>query len=138
MRSFKGFVCVGRMISRLARVSLVAIVVSIPSVSSAQIVAHQGTVDTEHHFKSPMVLQLPLPNLTTLPAGTRREVSAEISRFSCDDVSVATLTVEHKAGPRHPDGKLITAFAGSIRVPASFDRLVDVSLVVKKGEVSLG
>lgn len=126
------------MISRLAQICLVGIVLLISSVSSAQIVARQGTIDTEHHFKSPMLLQLPLPNITTLPMGTRRGVAAEIGRFTCDDVSIETLTVEHKAGPRRPDGKLTFEFAGSVRVPDSFDRMVGVSLVVKKGDVTLG
>jgi len=126
------------MTSRLARISAVAVCLSMPSVSIAQIVARQGTVDAEHQFKSPMILQLPAPNLTKLPAGTRIVVSADIGRFTCDVVSVATLTVEHKTGPRHSTGKLIAEFAGSIGVPASFDRLVAVSLVVRRGEMTLG
>jgi hypothetical protein len=116
---------------------LAAMLIFVPLSAGAQIVGSQGAPDTEHSFKSPMILQLPLPNVVKLPEGGSVAVSG-IGSFTCDDVSIASLIVQHKPGSRHTEGKLVAELTGTIRVPDSYDRLVDVKMVVKKGEAVLG
>jgi hypothetical protein len=126
------------MTSPLSRLLLLAAVVALPAVSHAQVVARQGPDESAYKFKSPMILDLPLADPLRLAVDTRAGVSNEIKRYTCDDVSLASFTIERAAGPRHDDGRVRLAFAGSIHVPDSFDRRVDVDVAIKKDKTTLG
>jgi hypothetical protein len=120
------------------RILLLAVLAVLPAAASAQIVARQGPDESVYKFKSPMILDVPMPDPSRLAVDTRTGVSAEIKRYTCDDVSLASLTMERNAGSRHGDGNLRLTFVGSIHVPDSFDRRVDVNLEIKKGDRLLG
>lgn len=104
--------------------------------ASSQVVARQGTPPPpqETHFASPMVLELPLPDIRSLGPGAARRLD-EVRNFICDnDVKLLNLTIAKQyTGPRK-DRSLQLLVAGSILVGDSYDRRVDIALRLASGE----
>src|SRR3954452_22101537 len=116
------------MTSRRLRIALMATLIALPAAASAQIAARQGPDESAYKFKSPMILDVPMPDPLRLAVDKRTGGSGEIKRYTLDEVSLASLTMERSAGSRHGDGSLRLTFVGSIHVPESFDRRIDVNL----------
>lgn len=104
--------------------------------AASQVVARQGTPPPpkETHFASPMVLELPLPDVRSLgPEAARR--LGEVRDFICDsDVRLLNLTIAKQyTGPRK-DRSLQLLVNGLISVGDSYDRRVDIALRLRSGE----
>ena len=99
--------------------------------SAHQIVVRQGREDTSKQFQSPMVIEVPLPDLDE----KLRLVSTDLANYTCDGVSIRALTV---ARAKRAKGKIaVLEFHGFIRVPESFDRQVDVTVALNAGAVTV-
>jgi hypothetical protein len=106
--------------------------------SIAQVTAHQGTQDP-NEFHSPMIVEIPLPDLTHLSPGQSRIVSTELSKYVCDDTNLnGILRVEVKKPGRAEAGKMVLEFGDTVHVRKSHDRLVDITFAVKSGDTVLG
>ena len=99
----------------------------------AQVVARQGPALT-HEFHSPMVLEVPLPNITRYPIGARKTLGSDIPNYTCDDVSLPSLTIEVKKRSQRKGNTVVLEIAGGAHVPSSHDRLVDVIFIAKRGD----
>lgn len=104
--------------------------------ASSQVVARQGTPPPpkETHFASPMVLELPLPDIRSLDTDAARRLG-EVRDFICDnDVRLLNLTIAKQyTGPRK-DRSLQLLVTGSISVGDSYDRRVDIALRLRSGD----
>jgi hypothetical protein len=85
-----------------------------------------------------MVLEVPLPNVTRHPIGARTALGADILNYTCADISLPTLTIEVKKRSQRNGNRLVLEIAGGARVPPSHDRLVDATIIVKKGDTVIG
>ncbi len=103
----------------------------------AQVVARQGPAVT-HEFHSPMVLEVPLPNVTRYPIGALKALGSDIPNYRCDDVSLASLTIEVKKRSQRKGNSLVLEVAGGVQVPSSHDRLVDLTFIARKGDTVIG
>ena len=101
------------------------------AISAHQIVVRQGSEDTSKQFQSPMVIEVPLPDLDE----KLRLVSTDLANYTCDGVSIRALTVARAKRARGTTAVL--EFYGFIRVPESFDRQMDVTVVFKAGAVTV-
>lgn len=112
-------------------------VAQIPAVS--QVVARQGTPPPpqETHYASPMILELPLPDVSSLEPGTTRRLG-EVRDFVCDQhVRLLNLTIgKQYTGPKK-ERSLQLLVTGSVLVDDSYDRRVDIALRLKSGEESI-
>jgi hypothetical protein len=125
---------------------VVGIFILIAGISQAerltgQAVARQGepekpkVVDTI--FSSPMVLDLPLTDLSTLPLKVPKKYTG-IRNNICDDVSFTFLEVLKRSGP-HTNGVPATILEvhGALWVRPSYDRDVDLRFELVKDEAVL-
>lgn len=126
---------------RQTRVASIAFIVALAltgSTVSGQISARQGEKPVQE-FESPMILELPLPQVLDFATGYGKTFSKDIESFVCDDTSIVTLTViRGKSSGRGDKAKILIDFEGQIYVRPSFDRLVDVEFSVLQGENSIG
>jgi hypothetical protein len=97
----------------------------------------QGSPDPAHVFHSPMIIEVPLPDISHISPGQGLTISSDLSQYICDDTSLGKLTVEVKKPRRTETGKQILEFPGTVHVAKSRDRLVDVSMAVKQGNLVL-
>ena len=97
--------------------------------AETQVTARQGTspAPEEVHFASPMILDLPLPNVTAIgPDSTLR--LPEVYRYICDNhvlLRGLTVTKQYK-GPRKARS-LELLISGQVFVAESYDRKVDIA-----------
>ena len=85
----------------------------LPAAAGAQVTARQGTTAAlppqEQHFASPMILDLPFPDITKLKPGSTLRL-AEVYRYICDNhVHLRGLSVakQHKGLRRSPSLRLV-------------------------------
>ena len=117
-------------------VSFLAIVafastLTFPGRSSAQVVAKQGVPDIRD-FRSPMILELPLPNLANLPIGAIKSLGPQLQGYSCEGVSVPLLVLKVSQRKPRTNPTLTIDISGAVRVPPSRDRFVDLAFVILK------
>lgn len=106
----------------------------------SQVTAHQGTSPPSEivHFASPMILDLPLPDLGSVDAGSQAQLP-KVRMYICDrDVSLLNLAIAKQyKGPRKARS-LQLVISGSVFVAESYDRRVDIDLRLKSGDEVLG
>jgi hypothetical protein len=116
--------------------TLIALIAAAPLSASPQATARQGTAPPpqEVYFASPMILDLPLPNVTSLdPRSVLR--LGDVHKYICDNhVRLLNLTVgkQYKGPKKARSLELIVS--GSISVIDSYDRRVDIALQLRSGE----
>jgi hypothetical protein len=107
--------------------------------SSPQATARQGTAPPpqEAHFASPMVLDLPLPQVTAIEPGSALRL-ADVRKYICDNhVTLLNLTVAKQyKGPRKARS-LELVVSGFVSVTDSYDRRVDIALQLRSGTEKL-
>ncbi|MCB1058516.1 MAG: hypothetical protein KDD11_23680 [Acidobacteria bacterium] len=121
--------------------AIAVIALALAPSSLAQVTARQGepTQREQTEFHSPMVLEVPLPDLTRLSLGQGMLISRELGRFVCDDANLnGSLWVDLRKPRRGEEGKAVLEFRGSVHVRESYDRLVDLTFRVKGSEEVLG
>ena len=110
--------------------------VSVGSIATdAQVVAKQGT-STVTDFRSPMILEIPLPNLVGQPVGATSSLGPLLAGYSCDGVSIHALLV--RLARRKDGDALEIQVSGSVKVPSSIDRLVNIDFVIVSDAKTLG
>ena len=104
--------------------------------AGGQVAARQGVAPPPEDvsFESPMVLELPLPNVERLQPDSQVKL-AEVRKYVCDkDVRIYNLTLgKQYKGPRKARS-LDLVLSGSVWVEESYDRRVDITLGIKVGE----
>ena len=112
-----------------------ALLLACPAVQG-QVTARQGTPPPpqQMHFESPMILDLPFPNVTSLEAGSSLRL-AEVYKYICDQhVLLRGLIVEKRyKGPRRARS-LELVMAGQAFVAESYDRRIDIGLTILSGD----
>jgi hypothetical protein len=118
---------------------LVLLAVATPMSASPQVTARQGTAPPpqETYFVSPMILNLPLPDVTLLKPGSMLQLG-NVRNFVCDNhVRLLNLTVTKQyKGPRKARS-LELIIAGMVSVIDSYDRRVDIALRLRSGEETI-
>src|SRR5690349_2880037 len=114
---------------RIAQIVTVLALAAASVRAEMQVTAKQGTPPPpqEVHFASPMILELPFPNITAVgPDSTLR--LPETYRYICDNhVLLRGLTVEKQyKGPRKARS-LELLISGQVFVAESYDRKVDIA-----------
>jgi hypothetical protein len=120
---------------RTAAPALVLLLAVAPAPSAAQVAARQGTAPPpqEEHFASPMVLDLPLPNVAALGTGSALRLP-EVRKYICDQhVSLLGLTVSKQYKGFRKARSMELVVAGSVFVDDSYDRRVDIAVKVRSG-----
>jgi hypothetical protein len=126
----------GMTYARFVAFSVLAMI-GMATAALAQVVARQGPAVT-HKFHSPMILEVPLPNITRYPIGGLKTLGSDIPNYTCDDVSLPSLTVEVKKRSQRKGNILVLEIAGGVLVPSSHDRLVDLIFIAKRGDAVIG
>lgn len=108
--------------------------------ASAQVTARQGEAPAPKivQFESPMILELPLPDVLALKPGNAKRL-AEVRNYICDkDVSLLSLTAttRYKGPKKARSMELIVS--GLVSIIDSYDRRVDIRLRLKDGETEIG
>jgi hypothetical protein len=102
--------------------------------------ARQGTAPPpeEVRFDSPMILDLPLPNVTAIDPGSTLNLP-NVRKYICDShVSLLSLTVakQYKGPKKARSLELIVS--GFVSVTDSYDRRVDIGLKLRNGDEKIG
>lgn len=128
------------MAARSMSVAVTCILLSICFVAprgNAQVEARQGDAKQvrPNDFTSPMVLELPLSDLSSLADGELVEYQNEIRDFFCDDVALRHFQIERQK-TRGPDASTQVTFRvrGTLYVRPSHDREVALDITIGKGE----
>ncbi|HXU33875.1 MAG TPA: hypothetical protein VN851_25165 [Thermoanaerobaculia bacterium] len=121
-------------------ITLALLVAALPIFAAPQVTARQGEASAPKivQFESPMILDLPLPNILGLKPGSAKRL-AEVRNYICDkDASLLSLTVakQYKGPKKARTLELIVA--GLVSIIDSFDRRVDIRLRLKDGDVEIG
>lgn len=116
--------------------TLIALIAAAPLPASPQATARQGTAPPPEvsHFASPMILDLPLPNVTSLEPGSVLRLG-DVYKYICDNhVKLLNLTIgkQYKGPKKARSLELIVS--GSVSVIDSYDRRVDIALQLRSGE----
>lgn len=115
---------------------LAALIAAAPVSGSPQPTARQGTAPPpqEVRFESPMILDVPLPQVTSIEPGSTLRLG-DMRKYICDNhVSLLNLTVAKQyKGPRKARS-LDLVISGSVSVTDSYDRRVDIGLQLRSGE----
>ena len=122
--------------AKLVALSALAMI-AMAAAALAQVVGRQGPALTQE-FHSPMILEVPLPNVTRYPIGARTSLGADIPNYTCDAVSLPGLAIEVKKRSQRNGNRIVLEIAGGAHVPPSHDRLVDVTFIVKRGDNVMG
>jgi hypothetical protein len=105
-----------------------------------QVSARQGTAPppVDVAFASPMVLELPLPNIEVIQPDSYVKL-AEVRKYVCDkNVRLFHLTLSKQyKGPRKARS-LELVLSGSVLVEESYDRRLDLAVGIKGGDEVLG
>jgi hypothetical protein len=115
---------------RAAQIVVVLALVAASARAETQVTARQGTspAPQEEHFASPMILDLPFPNVATIEPGSALRLP-EVYRYICDNhvlLRGLTVTKQYK-GPRKARS-LELLISGQVFVAESYDRKVDIAL----------
>lgn len=114
---------------RIAQIIAALTLVAASARAEMQVTARQGTppAPQEVHFASPMVLELPFPNVTAVGPDSVLRLP-EVYRYICDNhVLLRGLTVEKQyKGPRKARS-LELLISGQVFVAESYDRKVDIA-----------
>jgi hypothetical protein len=118
-----------RSMQRTAQIVVVLALVAASARAETQVTARQGTspVPQEVHFASPMILDLPFPNVTTIEPGSALRLP-EVYRYICDKhvlLRGLTVTKQYK-GPRKARS-LELLISGQVFVAESYDRKVNIA-----------
>ncbi len=102
----------------------------------AQIVATQGktALEDSKRFVSPMVLDLPVPELQGV-SNLRDHLVAGIRQYHCEDASIPMMAI--KVAPGEKGGRNFE-ISGMLLVDESFDRFITVNFQLMGGGVDLG
>jgi hypothetical protein len=125
---------------RMRDVLLATVAVLACPFANAQVTARQGTPPPaqETHFASPMILELPFPNVMGLGTDASFPLPA-VHKYICDKhVSLRALTVEKRYKGRRKARKLELVISGYAFVAESYDRRVDIALGLSSGGVQIG
>ena len=100
--------------------------------ASAQITAYQvkPLVDPAKDFVSPMILDIPVPQLRGVKEAGRMAIGS-LREFDCEGVSIRTFVVDQS--PFSVTGRTYE-FIGSLLVEESFDRFVTLTLALTDGD----
>lgn len=102
-------------------------------VAAGQVAARQGA-SSEKHFASPMILELPLPNVDRLQEGSTVRL-ADVQSFICDrHVTLIDLTVTKRYKGRKKARTLELVLSGLVHVAPSYDRRIDLAVNLRSGE----
>ena len=118
-----------------ARWLILVLLATLPGATVAQ-VARQGepAPPREQYFQSPMILDLPIPNLAALDEGSTMQL-ADVSRFICDNhVSLIGLTIGKQYRGFRKSRRMELVLDGFVRIADSFDRRVDLLARVRSGD----
>lgn len=110
-------------------------VAAAPIPAPPQATARQGMATLDAGlFESPMILDLPLPNLKPFKSGVTVKLP-DVRTYICDNnVSLSTLGVTKRySGPKRTRS-LALVVSGFISVTDSYDRRVDIRLQLKDDE----
>lgn len=107
--------------------------------AAGQVSARQGVAPPPETvaFASPMVLDLPLPNVERISKDTQIRLP-EVRKYICDQhVSLLNLTLakQYRGSRKSPSLELV--LSGSVWVAESYDRRVDIGVVLKTGDGTL-
>ena len=122
--------------------ALITALVMLSSTAAAtlgQVVAKQGEAlpSPDKHFDSPMILELPLPNVASLDDHSSLRL-ADVRHYICDsNVSLLNLTVSKQHRGTRKSRSLEIVVAGTVWVAASYDRRVDIAVALRSGETNL-
>jgi hypothetical protein len=111
-----------------------------PIFAVPQVTARQGEAPGPKtiQFESPMILDLPLPNVLSLKPGAAKRL-AEVRNYICDkDVSLLSLTVAKRNKGTKKTQTLELIVSGLVSIVDSYDRRVDIQLRLKDGDVEIG
>jgi hypothetical protein len=108
---------------------VLALMVSAATVSG-QVTAHQGTPEVTS-FESPMVLDLPLPNIAPLAADSQLQLP-DTRKYVCDkNVSLVNLAITKRVKGHRDKISTQLVVSGSVVVERSHDRRVDIALRIQ-------
>jgi hypothetical protein len=107
---------------------------AMPSSLEAQVTARQGdpAASPQQEFRSPMILDLPLYDLRSLPNGTGFTFK-EVTKFYCEDVVLSQLVVAKNKDRGRPPG-LRLEIRGMASVRRSYDRWTQLRFELLRGE----
>lgn len=110
-------------------------VAAAPILAPPQVTARQGTAALDTGlFESPMILDLPLPNLQPFKSGVTLKLP-DVRTYICDNnVSLSTLGVTKRYNGPKKARSLVLIVSGFISVTDSYDRRVDIKLRLKDNE----
>lgn len=123
----------------LCLVSVVAFLF-VAEAALSQVAARQGDPKEErpNDFTSPMILELPLPDLSALDEKHVERYRDEIRDYFCDDVSIRELRLQRRrAKGEGPDKRVFFRVRGDLFVRPSRDRRVSLKLGVVRGDATL-
>lgn len=106
------------------------------SPSSAQVAARQGVAPQPEvvNFQSPMILDLPLPNVAPLEPNAQMQLP-KVRQYVCDHhVQLLNLAIAKQLKGSRKTRSLELVVSGSVFVAASYDRRVDIALRIKSGD----
>lgn len=112
----------------------IVVATTVSTLATGQIAARQGAPDTTDQYRSPMVLELPLPPM----APHRTPLSRDLGRFTCEGVSLEAFAYLQTEITIRKRKVFALQFVGWVKVPESFDREVDVAVVLTSGGEVLG
>jgi hypothetical protein len=103
----------------------------------AQVTARQGdaAASPQQEFQSPMILDLPLHDLRSLPIGTGFTFK-EVTKFYCEDVVLSQLVIAKNKDRGKPPG-LRLEIRGSVSVRPSYDRWTHLRFELLRGETQI-
>jgi hypothetical protein len=103
----------------------------------AQVTARGETASEILEFESPMILDLPLPDVGTLTPDAQRRLP-DVHKYVCDDdVSLASLAITKRSkGPKRARTYELV-ITGVVVVADSYDRRVDIAFRIRSGEETL-
>lgn len=112
------------------RAAVLFSILLIATSTSGQVTAHHGASEVTD-FESPMVLDLPLPNIAPLPADSQLHL-ADTSKYTCDkNVSLVNLVVTKRSKSHRGETSTEVVVSGSVFVGSSHDRRSDIALRIK-------
>ncbi len=114
---------------------LTASLAAAPIPAPPHVTARQGTAALDSGlFESPMILDLPLPNLHPFKPGVTIRLP-DVRKYICDNnVSLSTLDVTKRYNGPKKARQLELIVSGFVSVTDSYDRRVDIKLRLKDGE----
>jgi len=108
---------------------------------TSQVVARQGMPSQQEvvFFKSPMILEFPLPDLRSLDLDDKQRITRfllpDVEKYRCDSaVSLLALAVTARRKDPISLGRCEIEITGQVSVAVSHDRKVDLACSMKRAE----